>query len=793
MASTSREIIGRIVNGKKQNHPFDFINNLMFYSFPVDREQEHVRRLLAQARVAATAAEIASKNLKTVTETGSMSNGLAAYRQMLRDKDKALQSVDESGLLSTQDIKYKIAPKQLLDNVVLPNRIKNQRSGDEMERIFPDHAAVVVADFEAPIRETQSNNALSQGATFQDPIYETYWLPRFYRGDGQALGGDHAWSRYANPEEITGDIIQCGLADDLREGLSAGKDYFVVDRKDGQPVTLTDRAWETAKHIVDVREHGFKSDFAVAALIARFQIDDWLNGPDHGPLDMSKVAPVLAERSDEEKQRMAQLKEIMLPYIADKCLSWFPFEKDPSLKTYVEKNVIPAAGTYNEAGKQQFLDTLFSYHPKGGSNDFLHSQYSFAIEPAANDNRLSGGFAAAARTVKRRDTGGEHFHDEAQLFDVKRQLYDDLSIWQQAATSFVASALEGIRLPDTAATAAFFASHRKGGTIAQTWADKRGVKFLKEAQNASDNLRDKDGFIKAVMEKNAKAYAKQQAEIPSLPGAEIRGIKQVMSTLDFDELNDLVDENREFVAADGTQRLSSNALLALEMEWFDRNAQALILAKDWQNHPHNVQMAVRAVQHATGLTDRIYPGGDYRMEIFVLDPDEADPAKKLKKQDLYDLIATLGKHVEYCLDQNPPVPDREAFVACAQLLEIADKLGDPGRMNYTTVSNPQTGKASKHETIAWNLVDSEFYRFWENEPAKRAQLSATAEGATETLRDRLRGKLLEKGVSIFGPDDLAGLHDEFTKKWTEVNGVIDLQGRRNKGQSQTRNLGYGLT
>jgi hypothetical protein len=282
-----------------------------------------------------------------------------------------------------------------MNNVVLPNRIKNQRSGDELERLFPDFAAVVVADFEAPIRETQSNNALSQSATFQDPIYETYWLPRFYRGHGQALGGDHAWSRYANPEEITGDIIQCGLADHLRDGLPPGKDYFIVDRKDGQPVTLSDRAWETAKHIVDVTEHGFKTDFAVAALIARFQIDDWLNGPDHGPLDMSKVSPVLAKRSAEDKARMTELKQLMLPYIADKCLNWFPYDKDPSLKAYVEKNVLPASGDFNSAKTAQFLDKIFAYHPKGGANDFLHSQYRFKIDDAVNDN-LSADFAAVS-------------------------------------------------------------------------------------------------------------------------------------------------------------------------------------------------------------------------------------------------------------------------------------------------------------------------------------------------------------------------------------------------------------
>jgi hypothetical protein len=181
------------------------------------------------------------------------------------------------------------------------------------------------------------------------------------------------------------------------------------------------------------------------------------------------------------------------------------------------------------------------------------------------------------------------------------------------------------------------------------------------------------------------------------------------------------------------------------------------------------------------------------MEIFVLDPD-ADPAHRLQKQDLYDLVATLGKHVEKSLDQNPPVPDREAYVACAQLLEIIDKLGDPGRMNYARTMAPQTGKVSKSEIIAWNKVDSDLYRFWENDPAKRADLSATKDGADESLRDRLRGKLLEKGISFFGEQDLEGLQDEYSKKWSEAHGRIAGQGRANQEAAQTRNLKHdGLT
>ncbi len=390
MSATARERVNRIINGEqRQNHPFDFINNLAFYSFPVDREQESVRRLLAQARVAVTTAVIAAKDMKLVMETGSMSNGLSAYRQILKDKPKALER-SEDGLLTTQDMKYQVAHSELMNNVVLPNRIKNQRAGDDLERLLPDYATVIVSDFEAPIRELYSNNALSQGATFQDPIYESFWVPLQYFLSGQGLTGDHAYSRNANPEELHDDLIQAGLADNLRS--SPGKDMFIIDGKKGGDVTLSDRAWETAKHIVDVVENGFKTDFSVAALIARFQLDDWLNGPDHGPLDMKKVSPVLADRSPEDKARMAELKKLMIPYIADKCLSWSQYEKDPGLKAYVEKNVLPAQGTFKTENTAQFVDTILSYRPKGGANEFLHNQYSFATDKPANDNSLSAGF-----------------------------------------------------------------------------------------------------------------------------------------------------------------------------------------------------------------------------------------------------------------------------------------------------------------------------------------------------------------------------------------------------------------
>jgi hypothetical protein len=762
-----------LVSGIEQ-YPFDFYNNTIFYDPQPDKDSDYTRLLEAQADLAEAAADAVSRNLKHIIMVGSMSNGYLAYRLAEDNADNIRKSTKEEtgeSYLTTQRLKHRVAGDEMLNSTILPNRIQNNNISNRAEQTFPEFSIIPVADFEGPVRASKSNPAMSQNATFQDWTFERWWMRRVIKTHGMVLEGDHAYSRYKNGEGMTADQIQCGLLDHLRK--DPGSEYKVVDGK-GQDVPLADRAWEVAKHIVDVVERGFRTDMAIASIVTDFQLDDWLRGKGgkDNPIDRSKLHPVMKNRAPEELARMDQLKEIMLPYIAQKCAAWTPYEGHKGLKNYFEKNILPLQETTNLNADDVIAikEELFAYIPRGG---FVNPDYygAEAVNPASN---LNGAFMSSARAVKRRGTDGEYYKQPSKILDDGH--FAKLDVWEQAVLNFVTAATEAHRLPEAAPRAAFFACEPKGGEAAKAYADKKGVDWLKEAQNAEDTGKA-DNFVREVIQKNVKRDNLTQETLANEPALKSRLVQNVVSTLDIHKIDAAIQKFRHGIAAKGPERLSARARLALQMEWFDRNAEILVLRKGWQYHPTDVQMAVRAVLHATGQIEKPYEGGKYRMEIFEHDADARDK-DRLKKLNLHDIVKTLGAFVEKELDSTPAVPDRESYLAMARLLEIIDKLVDPGRKNFELDRDPMTGKVTKsnNEIIKWGRVfDTELTSFIYHDPSKAADLRAAQKGQEPSLRDRLRGKLLEKGVLEFNQEDLKDLDDEYAKKWESVHGKSSAQ------------------
>ena len=73
--------------------------------------------------------------------------------------------------------------------------------------------------------------------------------------------------------------------------------------------------------------------------------------------------------------------------------------------------------------------------------------------------------------------------------------------------------------------------------------------------------------------------------------------------------------------------------------WFDRNAEGIALPKGWENHHEDVQMVVRAVQHACGLVDRPYEGGKYRMDDGHI---VVDSIERISRKDITHDLAREG-------------------------------------------------------------------------------------------------------------------------------------------------------
>lgn len=756
--------VARLITGR-QIHPFDFINSPIFYDPKPEPHTEYARRLYAQVKLGYVAATEVSRDLKKLFVPCAMSNGHLAYRLAL-DYGDTIRSATEAKtgtpFLTTQGLRHFVAGQELMDRVIHPNRLANHAFIDRLERKFPDFAIVGPVDSEGPLRVQRGNNALSQGATYQDWTFENKYLPRVVDCDAMVLGLDHAWSRYANVEEFLGDVIQCGLLDRFR--VRPGRDFDIMD-ENGAAIPLADRAWERARHIVDVVEKGFRTDLAVAVLAAQFQIDDWLRDGD-GPIDRRKLHPVLKHRSSAELERMDALKAVMLPYLAEKCLPWARADEDPHLQAYFERAVVPHVGKPAENP----ASALFAYSPLGG---FDHPERSGPRQ----GRLLADTFMTSARAPKRRGTEGDYFKRPARLFDDGH--YAKLPIWEQAALPYIAGFMEDHRLPESAPRSAFYARSPKGGNRAAAFAAETGRVWLREAQSANDPSSG-EGFFARVIAPNRRDLGQEQRLLAQDATLKQAGFGTVVSTANFLNIREGMAKFRHAVAAKGADTLSSKAHLALMMEWFDRNAEAVILAPGWENHHEDVQMAVRGVQHAVGLVDRPYEGGRFRMDIIGRGADGS-----LRRLDLHDLIATLGARVESYLDadkgQDPadaPAPARNEILALARLLQISDMRADPGRMNGDIARDPSTGLTTRHEVIEWHNVDQGLTWFWNRDARKRADLLATPVGQdAPSLRDRLRGKLLETGVLYLAQDDLKGLDEDYEGAWRTAHGG-DMLGRR---------------
>lgn len=817
MKTPAIDRIEQILSGSA-NYPFDFINNPIFFDPGPNKGTEHTERLLAQAKLGLSAYMAVNRNVKPVFGPGTMSNGWNGIHLVLDNKDDFLDRIEKAKgdrFLTLQNLKYYISGDQINDVVTQPNRLENNALGDAIERANPEMSTIVPIDFEGVVRN-QSDNAFSQGAGFQDWTFEHWWVPIVMLSHGMALKTGHAHSWNGNHEEITGDLIQLGFLDHLRD--QEGKDYDIVDAETGEAVPLADRAWETSKHLFYVIENGFRPSLAIAAFAIRDQIDEWLrNGNGPPELDLDKVHPILKDRSPAELKRFDSLKKDMRRYIAENCADWMEdfYEQDPHLKAYFEEYILPAkkSRTMTAAQKQKLEDKLFNYQPVGGFN--YPGRVVKTTGAKLTESPLKDSFSVSSRQAKRRGSDGHYFTEESKLFNDEH--FKDLSPWEKAALRFVIPCMEVFRLPEAAPRTAFFAAHPKGGELAADYAEKFGVTWTKEARTIKEPT-EADSFYNVVEVENAKRDRESLSEIASESEMQRRGIQHVVGTQDMLDLRSAAETYRTAIAAQGDPKLSSRAFLAMQLEWFNRNASSLVLRPGWENHPDDVALVVEAVKMATGLKDGAFDGAAYRMEIFEYDAQAS--GDKMRKLDMHDIVSTLGAKVEQYLDGNlsyiqdelgisvedfaaaqaagqipegmdVPAPAKEEILALARLLKITDMFVDPSRVNHYIGEDKSTGHKSKSaEIIDWTHVDRDLMaKFMFSDPEKKAQFEGTKEGQMETMRDRLRRKILEVGVLQFeSKEDLKGLDNlidnSYEAAWRRVHN-LDKDLKRSPVDRQT--------
>lgn len=782
---TPAERIERYLDGT-QKHPFDWVNNPIFYDPRPTPGDTHTEKLRAAATMLSIAAAEVTEHLDICFRASSMSNGAKAYDLVDLYEDQILNRVEATygePYKTTQNIMKFLPPSEVKEKVVAPNALKDENAGNLLEINQPDKAAVVPIWTEAALRNGRNVHAFTGGSEFEDWTYEVYWGSRMLDASSQVMGGDHVYSRYGSYEDVRGDLAQCGLADDYMKTPDAGKHYDIVDDA-GQPVSHADRMWARAQHVFDVVERGFRTDLGAAALVAQFIIDDWLNDIENSPLDPEKVHDSLKNRPQQDIKRATQLKKIMLPYIAQKCASWIPFDEDDDLGAYYEDKIKPLVekGDALDVDCDALKKTLFSYHPLGG---FAHKDLS-AEATAKHRETLAAQFNGHASTqslkaVKRRTTDGAYFQSPAKLFD--EHFYEDLDVWERAGLPFLMGAMESFRLPENAPKAAFYVAEPKGGKRASKFMKKNDVLTVREAQNVIAPDEFDASFGKKVIEKNKADEELVKKTLVGDDAVKALGVSNIVSTSNIKRIAESAEKHRKFVAAKGTQRFSPKAYMAMTMEWIDRNAEVVVLNEGWSVHHDDVQVAMRALMLATGLVERPYEGGKHRMEIFV-EKHNAKGEVMLEKQDLHSLIKTLSERVDTLLDNNEEA--REHYVTMARMLAVLDMHIDPVNRNFESVRDKATGADSKHQIIDWAAVDPYLTHFWEFDPDKKQEIV--------TIREKMREKLLTIGVQQhnFSADDVVELDKDYVDAWVRVNGDSALLHRGSPG-SEVRHIPDGPT
>src|SRR5262245_25065639 len=149
MATKSRDRINHLLSGKP-NHPFDFLNNPIFFDPQPDQDSEYTHKHNARVKLASIAANAVSRGISLLFIPSSMSNGYRGHDIAEKNKNKILQNTEaRSGqpFLTTQRLAHNIAAEVMMNEVILPNRVQNHNFSDMAERRNPDYAVLPPVDF----------------------------------------------------------------------------------------------------------------------------------------------------------------------------------------------------------------------------------------------------------------------------------------------------------------------------------------------------------------------------------------------------------------------------------------------------------------------------------------------------------------------------------------------------------------------------------------------------------------------------------------------------------------------
>ncbi|MFA7276749.1 MAG: hypothetical protein WC043_08105 [Pseudobdellovibrionaceae bacterium] len=756
-------------------HPFDFLNNKVYYDPKPIAGSLSERQLLDQTKFAYVAAREWSEHLPLLFVIQSMTGGYRSYdvaqdhAAEIRRKVKARYGED---FLTTQNLSQYIASPIMRQRVIDPNLIAARSTGGAVRAAYPDFATFIPGDFEGFLRNKSAHPVMESGPDMQSWAFESWWVPLVYDSRQIALVGDHMWSRYGNVEHMTGDLIQFGLAHEVRDGLPP---IDITDLR-GRAVPFEDRAWERAKHIVDIVQRGFRNDLAVACLTAQFALDQWQRDG-HPILTPKYMHDSVRYRSPESFARMGQLKSVMLPYIAQHCAPWMDFTTDQHLDMFAQEHVLTQdrAITHEAA-----WEALAAHQPLAGSPHFA-LKHKASAAPSSRVISLPTLATQFAPQVPRH-TDGHYFKTHSDLFDPEH--YAQLSPQEQALADLAMGAM-GVFSPAPAKPGvAFFAADPKAGARARAFGAKHGLHWIKDMQSEDGGFDSPETpFSREVIAPNvAEANRITGHILPSLAkkGGPLESYGQFISTNHLLRITSAAANNPYVIPRGLDAAPSSRMRLALATDMLDTHATALILREGWETSGDDPQMALRAVQHIIGDIARPIGHGQQNIEVLTLQAQN-NGTYELVRENMASLIRTIGTYCEECLSQDAPPPAKDIYLVCAQMLRISDLYTDSW-VNTTTVKNAVTGHIAKDEHIDWEKVDAyrpDFFWDYSNEPAAVADLRPASQfgGDNPTFYDRLRTLLVTKAVRFFDEDDLKNLGQDYVASWRGLEAETNYAGR----------------
>lgn len=711
------------------------------------------------------------------------SSGYHAYELAARFPeqilDHSLRQAPEGDTphLTIQGAGRVLDPENMGADVFMRNYVHAESDAATAARFMPDTCVVAPHHREMFLRALKDIYPMTFGAVYEDLTFEVhFWggsLLFDYAKDIHER--DHQWSRNAIPEEAMPAAAQFGKTELLQ--IREGQNYDTTDLRN-RPISLVDRAWEVARHIVDVttwevagtgkyegQSYSFRTDPAAAYLAILFMYDEFYRDPDYMALDRDWAHPVIKAHYADDGQRaqFAALKDMMLPYLAQHCDTMTLrriLDNDPALARYWDEQVKPQAE--KTCDLTILVPAVLSYVPRGGfyHADLQKKAQKFAAKGEAKAVPVKWTWQDDPK-IKSRPVA-----DKAQMppmplglrgaptFDASRDpsLFNDRNFARLGGTSApdrdpnpdqynraqlaaiqTASGLRetGLR-PAKAPRKFFYLDDPQNGLRAShfRFAEGRRIDDPRDVGAAFDahaeggkSYRHKHG------KEAAEAYGARVLDLLAAPEyaewreeggfGNVQTISDIVASLKINEdlRGAFNTEMYESIAAPGPMRTAAETVETIARRLIGLEMNATVIPAG-NLTPQSWRLLGEAVLATIGKTPRDYEGGMFDHEIFV-DFDYDKPAQEKsapQKQDLADLIVRFGLPLKEAMEKQKPLLLRDEYVTLARMLDVYEKIVDPARCNVLMEKHQRSGKAERDVVLDLAQIDPYFKDFANYDP-----------------------------------------------------------------------------